>query len=948
MSDPFIRIRGARQHNLKGLDLDLPKDQLIVITGPSGSGKSSLAFETLYAEGQRRYVESLSAYARQFLNLQRKPDVDSIEGLSPAISIEQKTTSKNPRSTVGTVTEIHDYLRLLFARAGTPRCPECNRAIEGQSAEAIVERVLAAPPGERLLILAPVVIDRKGEHRDVLEALQAQGFVRVRLNGEVMSMEDVPALDKKYKSTIEAVVDRLILKPGREEEQRGRLTEAVELALQVGSGMVRIEDLKGNGEQYSEHSACPEHGVSFPPLEPRLFSFNNPAGACPSCDGLGEESQFVEDLIVADPNRSVYQDCLRPSGWGAKHGIWGKSAIEALAAHDGVDLDQPWKDLPAKFRHRVLYGAGRQRITYTMRRRNRLVRFQKRFEGVIPNCERRLLETSSEMVRAELRNYQRRTPCKACGGSRLRLEARHVFIEDYDLPTISKMSIGDALKRLSDVKLSGHRAEVAGRILKEVVSRLRFLDSVGLNYLNLLRSAGTLSGGEAQRIRLATQIGSALTGVLYVLDEPSIGLHQRDNARLLESLQRLRDLGNTVIVVEHDEETMRAADAIFDLGPGAGIHGGNLVAQGNAKQLMRSKASLTGAFLAGRERIDQPSRERPGNGHHLVLRGARGNNLKSIDATFPLGQLIVVSGVSGSGKSTLVRQTLERALRRHLGQEGDKKLPAPHDAIDGLEHLDKLVPISQAPIGRTPRSNPATYTGVFSDIRELYAALPEAKVRGYKPGRFSFNVKGGRCENCGGGGMIRIEMHFLPDVFVTCEVCSGRRYNRETLEVQYRGHSIADLLDLSILEARQLLEAFPKICRKLDTLLDVGLGYIALGQAATTLSGGEAQRIKLAKELSKRSSGKTLYILDEPTTGLHFDDIRKLLMVLHRLTDEGNTVLVIEHNLDVIASADHIIDLGPEGGDGGGQIVATGTPASVAQAKGSATGAWLKGVLAAR
>ena len=766
-----------------------------------------------------------------------------------------------------------------------------------------------------------------------------------RTGGDVLGIDDVPALDKKYKSTIEAVVDRLILRAGEEHKQRSRLTEAVELALQVGSGRVRVEDLKGNGSQYSEHSACPEHGFSFPELEPRLFSFNNPAGACPSCDGLGEESQFVEDLIVSDPNLTIHQDCLRPSGWGAKHGIWGKAAIESLAAHDGVDIDQPWKDLPEKFRRRVLYGAGRKRILYTMRRRNRLVRFQKRFEGVIPNCQRRLLETSSETVRAELRNYQRRTPCESCGGSRLRLEARHVFIGDHNLPTISAMSIRDALNLISDIRLTGHRAEVAGRILKEVVSRLRFLDSVGLNYLSLLRSAGTLSGGEAQRIRLATQIGSALTGVLYVLDEPSIGLHQRDNARLLESLQRLRDLGNTVIVVEHDEETMRTADVIFDLGPGAGIHGGHLVAQGTAKQLMRTKRSLTGAYLAGKEQIDQPSRNRLGNGHELTLRGARGNNLKRVDAVFPLGRFIVVSGVSGSGKSTLVRQTLERALRRHLGLEGDKKLPAPYDSIDGLKNLDKLVPISQAPIGRTPRSNPATYTGVFSDIRDLYAALPEAKIRGYKPGRFSFNVKGGRCETCGGGGMIRIEMHFLPDVFVTCETCDGRRYNRETLEVQYRGHSIADLLNLSILEASHLLEAFPKIARKLHTLLDVGLGYIALGQAATTLSGGEAQRIKLAKELSKRSTGKTLYILDEPTTGLHFDDIKKLLAVLHRLTDEGNTVLVIEHNLDVIASADHIIDLGPEGGDGGGQIIATGTPAEVAKNKKSATGQWLNKLL---
>jgi excinuclease ABC subunit A len=943
VSDPFIRVRGARQHNLKNLNLDLPKDKLIVITGPSGSGKSSLAFETLYAEGQRRYVESLSAYARQFLNQQSKPDVDSIDGLSPAISIEQKTTSKNPRSTVGTVTEIHDYLRLLFARAGVPKCPECERPIEGQSVEAIVDQVVAEPPGERLLVLAPVVQDRKGEHRDLLEGLRAEGFVRLRLNGDVLSLDDFPALDKNFKSTIEVVIDRLVLRAGEEEKQRSRLSEAIELALKVGQGLVRVENTQGEGCQYSEHSACPEHGISFPALEPRLFSFNNPAGACPSCDGLGEESQFVEDLIVSDPKLTIYQDCLRPSGWGAKHGIWGKTALEALAAHDDVELRQPWKDLPEKFRQRVLYGAGRYRIQYTMRRRNRLVQFKKRFEGVIPNCQRRLLETSSETIRAEMRNYQRRSPCEACGGSRLRLEARHVFVGELNLPMINAMSIRQALHTFDELKLSGHQAQIAGRILKEVRSRLRFLDSVGLNYLSLLRSAGTLSGGEAQRIRLATQIGSALTGVLYVLDEPSIGLHQRDNERLLESLKRLRDLGNTVIVVEHDEETMRAADTVLDLGPGAGVNGGHLVAFGTAEELCESPNSLTGAFLSGRASIDQPSRERPGNGHHLLLRGARGNNLKNIDVAFPLGSFIAVTGVSGSGKSTLVRQTLERALRQHLGLEGDKKIAAPYDAVDGLKNLDKLVPISQAPIGRTPRSNPATYTGLFGDIRDLFAALPEAKIRGYKPGRFSFNVKGGRCETCRGGGMIRIEMHFLPDIFVTCETCEGKRYNRETLDVLYRGQSIADLLDLSILEARKLLAPFAKICRKLDTLLDVGLGYVALGQAATTLSGGEAQRIKLAKELSKRSTGKTLYILDEPTTGLHFDDIRKLLLVLHRLVEAGNTVLVIEHNLDVIISADHVIDLGPEGGDGGGLVIATGTPKEISQNKKSCTGNWLVG-----
>jgi excinuclease ABC subunit A len=946
MNDQFIRIRGARQHNLRALDLDLPKHRFVVITGPSGSGKSSLAFDTLYAEGRRRYVESLSAYARQFLNVQGKPDVDSIEGLSPAISIEQKTTSKNPRSTVGTVTEVHDYLRLLYARAGTPHCPQCRTPIAGQSAEQIADAIVANPPGERLLLLAPVVVARKGEHLGIFDLLRSQGFIRVRVDGIVHAIDEVPPLAKTKKHSIEAVIDRLVIKQG-DESPRSRVNESVELALKVGEGRLIAAATDGGEQTFSELAACAEHGFSCPPLEPRLFSFNNPIGACPTCDGLGEEAQFSEGLVIIDSNKSLLEDCLAPSGWGGKFGMYGKAALKSLAECDGVDISLPWADLPEAYRQRVLYGTKSEKITYRVRRRGRSMTYQKRFEGVIPNCARRLLETSSETIRTEMRGYQRFSPCSDCDGARLRPAARHVLVDDLALHQLSAMPIGEALARVQAIDLPGHRAEIAGRILKEVAERLSFLDSVGLSYLSLARAAGTLSGGEAQRIRLATQIGSALTGVLYVLDEPSIGLHQRDNARLLESLRRLRDLGNTVIVVEHDEETMRSADHLVDLGPGAGINGGQLVAQGTPEAVIANPASITGAYLRGALTIDQPSRERTGNGLFLELRGCRANNLKNVGARFPLGCLTAVTGVSGSGKSTLVLHTLERALRLRLDREPNRrKIPGEYDDLLGAEHIDKIVPINQRPIGRTPRSNPATYTGLFSEIRDLFAGLPEAKMRGYKAGRFSFNVRGGRCETCGGGGLIRIEMHFLPDVFVTCESCRGRRYNRETLAVLYRGRSIADLLDMSIAEARELLGAYPRICRRLDTLLSVGLGYIALGQAATTLSGGEAQRIKLAKELSKRSTGRTLYILDEPTTGLHFDDIKKLLAVLHRLVDEGNTVVVIEHNLSVIASADQIIDLGPEGGEGGGQILATGTPQQLSEAKASYTGQFLRAMLA--
>ncbi|MEC7750940.1 MAG: excinuclease ABC subunit UvrA [Myxococcota bacterium] len=943
MSQDKIIVRGARQHNLQGIDVEIPRDQLVVLTGPSGSGKSSLAFDTIYAEGQRRYVESLSAYARQFLNQQSKPDVDSIEGLSPAISIEQRSTSRNPRSTVGTITEIYDYLRLLYARGGEPRCPVCQAPVGGQSAEQIVDAILDDPPGERFLILGPVVRDRKGEHREVLDGLASEGFVRVRVDGEMLELEEVGLLEKNFKHSIDVVVDRLKHSPGSpvSESLRSRLTQAVELALKLGKGLVDVASTEGVERRYSELNACPEHGFSFPPLEPRLFSFNNPAGACSACDGLGDERAFDPQMVVPEPEIGVREGAIAP--WNLMHSGWYLTMVESLARHDGVDLGCAWRDLPPAFRQRVLYGSGREAIPMEFKRRGRMVRFQKRFEGVIPNLRRRLKETQSENVRESLRQYQSVKPCAACDGTRLRLEARQVFVGELNLPSVGELAIDECLAHFEGLELVGKQAAVAKPILREVIERLKFLVSVGLNYLNLSRMAGSLSGGEAQRIRLATQIGSALTGVLYVLDEPSIGLHQRDNTKLLESLKRLRDLGNTVLVVEHDEETMWAADHLVDLGPGAGIHGGVIVAQGSPEEVVAVENSLTGAFLSGREQIGHQSAERSGKGESIRLTKASGNNLQQVDVEIPLGCLVAVTGVSGSGKSSLIMQTLQPAIRKALApNEYRKERPLPFDRLEGLDAIDKLIPISQSPIGRTPRSNPATYTGLFTDIRELYSSLPESKIRGFKPGRFSFNVKGGRCETCQGAGVLRIEMHFLPDLFVTCDACAGRRYNTETLAVDYRDHNIADLLDLTVLEARKLLDAFPRLCRKLDTLIDVGLGYIHLGQPATTLSGGEAQRIKLAKELSRRSHGRTLYILDEPTTGLHFDDIRKLLSVLHRLVDAGNTVLVIEHNLDVIQSADHVIDLGPEGGAGGGHIVAQGSPKSLARRKKSHTGRYLK------
>ncbi len=936
----FIRVRGARTHNLKNVDLDIPRGRLVVITGLSGSGKSSLAFDTLYAEGQRRYVESLSAYARQFLQLSEKPDVDHIEGLSPAIAIEQKTGGHNPRSTVGTVTEIHDYLRLLFARVGEPRCPEHQVPLTARTVSQVVDTILTMPEDTRIMILAPVVSGRKGEHLDRLEDLRAQGYVRVRIDGEVVEIDPPPKLVRSRPHNLDVVIDRLRVR--RDGAQR--LAESVETAMRLADGRVTIAELDGTEEHtYSARFACPHCDYTLAELEPRLFSFNNPAGACPRCDGLGHESFFDPQRIVALPHLSLSAGAIK--GWDRRNQFFYQM-LESLAAHANFDLDTPFESLPEPAQHLVLRGSGREKIrfVYTGEKGRPLVR-EHTFEGVVPSIERRYRETDSALVREELAKYLTTAPCSECGGQRLRKEARNVFVGDRALPTVEALPIEDAVRFFEVLRLEGARATIAERIVHEIRARLGFLGSVGLGYLSLDRAADTLSGGEAQRIRLASQIGTGLTGVMYVLDEPSIGLHQRDNERLLVTLERLRDLGNSVIVVEHDEDAILRADHVVDMGPGAGVHGGRVIAEGTPAEISASPVSITGQYLSGRRRIPMPQSEHlPDWSRAITVRGARGNNLRGTEVRFPIGLFVCVTGVSGSGKSTLVNDTLYRAAARHL--HGSHDDPAPHDEITGLDQIDKVVNVDQSPIGRTPRSNPATYTGLLTPIRELFAAVPLARERGYGPGRFSFNVKGGRCEACQGDGVVKVEMHFLPDVYVSCEVCHGRRYGRETLEVRYKGRNIHEVLGLTVDEARDFFDAVPILARKLETLRDVGLGYITLGQSATTLSGGEAQRIKLALELSKRDTGSTLYILDEPTTGLHFQDVALLLEVLHRLRDRGNTIVVIEHNLDVIKTADWVVDLGPEGGAGGGQVVAEGPPAVIAAAAGSHTGRFLGPLLA--
>ena len=934
-----IRIRGARTHNLKNINLDLPRDRLIVITGLSGSGKSSLAFDTLYAEGQRRYVESLSAYARQFLQLMEKPDVDLIEGLSPAISIEQKATSHNPRSTVGTVTEIHDYLRLLYARAGTPYCPEHDLPLEAQTVSQMVDQALALPEDTKLMILAPVVANRKGEQLDLFAELRAQGFARVRVDGVVYELDAVPHLAKSQKHSVDVVVDRLKVR----DDMRQRLAESFETALRHAEGRaIALEMDSGKEYLFSAKFACPVCSYALQELEPRLFSFNNPMGACPKCDGLGVIQFFDPKRVVVHPELSLAAGAIR--GWDKRNQFYFQMLV-SLAAHYEFDIETPFEQLPEAVRQVVLSGSGRQviRFRYLNEKGTRFDR-DHTFEGIIPNLERRYKETDSQAVREELAKFISNTSCPHCAGTRLRVEARHVRVGDKTLHDISRLPLGEARNYFNLLTLSGNKAQVAEKILKEITARLSFLINVGLDYLCLERSADTLSGGEAQRIRLASQIGSGLTGVMYVLDEPSIGLHQRDNARLLQTLQQLRDIGNTVIVVEHDEDAIRAADYVVDIGPGAGVHGGAIVAQGRPEEIAAAPASLTGAYLSGEKQIAVPAKHRQADpDKSLRVLGACGNNLKEVDLDIPVGLFTCITGVSGSGKSTLINDTLYAAAARHL--YGSTAEPAAHREILGLDLFDKVINVDQSPIGRTPRSNPATYTGLLTPIRDLFAGVPESRTRGYGPGRFSFNVKGGRCEACQGDGMIKVEMHFLPDIYVPCDVCHGQRYNRETLEIHYKGKNIHDILGMTVEQAREFFDAVPVVARKLQTLVDVGLSYITLGQSATTLSGGEAQRVKLALELSKRDTGRTLYILDEPTTGLHFADIEMLLTVLHRLADHGNTVVVIEHNLDVIKTADWLIDLGPEGGDGGGRILVTGTPEQVAQEKVSHTGRFLKPLL---
>ncbi|WP_428775081.1 excinuclease ABC subunit UvrA [Vibrio sp.] len=936
-----IDVRGARTHNLKNINLTIPRDKLIVITGLSGSGKSSLAFDTLYAEGQRRYVESLSAYARQFLSLMEKPDVDHIEGLSPAISIEQKSTSHNPRSTVGTITEIYDYLRLLYARVGEPRCPDHHTPLAAQTVSQMVDKILELPEGSRMMLLAPIVKERKGEHVKTLQNLAAQGFIRARIDGETCDLSDPPPLELHKKHTIEVVVDRFKVRADLQQ----RLAESLETTLELSGGIAVVTDMDGSGEEivFSANFACPHCGYSMQELEPRLFSFNNPAGACGTCDGLGVQQYFDPDRVIQDDSLSLAQGAIR--GWDQKNYYYFQM-LNSLANHYGFDLHVPFNSLPAKTRDIILKGSGRTEIEFNYINDRGDIRVKRHpFEGILNTLERRYRDTESNSVREDLAKYISTKSCSSCSGTRLRLEARNVFVNDTALPQLVELSIADALAFFQSLQLHGQKAQIAEKIMKEINDRLSFLVNVGLNYLNLSRSAETLSGGEAQRIRLASQIGAGLVGVMYVLDEPSIGLHQRDNERLLATLTHLRDLGNTVLVVEHDEDAIRTADHVIDIGPGAGVHGGQVVAEGTVDDIIATPKSLTGQYLSGAEKIAVPEQRTPLDKRKTVeLIGATGNNLKQVNLSIPVGLFSCITGVSGSGKSTLINDTFYKIAHTQLNG-ATTAVPAPYKSIKGLEHFDKVIDIDQSPIGRTPRSNPATYTGIFTPIRELFAGTQESRSRGYKPGRFSFNVRGGRCEACQGDGVIKVEMHFLPDVYVPCDICKGKRYNRETLEVRYKGKTIDEVLEMTVEDARQYFEPVPAIARKLQTLIDVGLSYIRLGQAATTLSGGEAQRVKLARELSKRDTGKTLYILDEPTTGLHFHDIQQLLTVLHRLRDHGNTVVVIEHNLDVIKTADWIVDLGPEGGNGGGEIIAQGTPEQVAEVEGSHTARFLKPML---
>ncbi|HCY1652259.1 TPA: excinuclease ABC subunit UvrA [Staphylococcus aureus] len=938
MKEPSIVVKGARAHNLKNIDIELPKNKLIVMTGLSGSGKSSLAFDTIYAEGQRRYVESLSAYARQFLGQMDKPDVDTIEGLSPAISIDQKTTSKNPRSTVATVTEIYDYIRLLYARVGKPYCPNHHIEIESQTVQQMVDRIMELETRTKIQLLAPVISHRKGSHEKLIEDIGKKGYVRLRIDGEIVDVNEVPELDKNKNHTIEVVVDRLVVKEGIET----RLADSIETALELSEGQLTVDVIDGEDLKFSESHACPICGFSIGELEPRMFSFNSPFGACPTCDGLGQKLTVDVDLVVPDKDKTLNEGAIEP--WIPTSSDFYPTLLKSVCEVYKINMDKPFKKLTERQRDILLYGSGDKEIEFTFTQRQGGTRKRTMiFEGVVPNISRRFHESPSEYTREMMSKYMTELPCETCHGQRLSREALSVYVGGLNIGEVVEYSISQALNYYKNINLSEQDQAIANQILKEIISRLTFLNNVGLEYLTLNRASGTLSGGEAQRIRLATQIGSRLTGVLYVLDEPSIGLHQRDNDRLINTLKEMRDLGNTLIVVEHDDDTMRAADYLVDIGPGAGEHGGQIVSSGTPQKVMKDKKSLTGQYLSGKKRIEVPEYRRPASDRKISIRGARSNNLKGVDVDIPLSIMTVVTGVSGSGKSSLVNEVLYKSLAQKINKS--KVKPGLYDKIEGIDQLDKIIDIDQSPIGRTPRSNPATYTGVFDDIRDVFAQTNEAKIRGYQKGRFSFNVKGGRCEACKGDGIIKIEMHFLPDVYVPCEVCDGKRYNRETLEVTYKGKNIADILEMTVEEATQFFENIPKIKRKLQTLVDVGLGYVTLGQQATTLSGGEAQRVKLASELHKRSTGKSIYILDEPTTGLHVDDISRLLKVLNRLVENGDTVVIIEHNLDVIKTADYIIDLGPEGGSGGGTIVATGTPEDIAQTKSSYTGKYLKEVL---